>query len=92
MPLTYKLYPGNKITIEDSALMPGVDETLKTLGQSSLTAVGDSKILSEKNLSALEQRNLFYIVGNQVEVPSKVLTGGNPGDRFHEHDNFGNLL
>jgi hypothetical protein len=58
MPLTFKLYLGN--TYEDS-------------GQSSLTVVGDAGVLSEKNLSVLEQRNLFYIVGAGLKSIPKSL-------------------
>ena len=71
MPLTFKLYPGN--TYEGSTLISGIDETLKTLGQNSLTVVGDAGMLSEKNLSALEQRNLFYIVGARLKSLPKSL-------------------
>ncbi len=71
MPLTFKLYPGN--TYEGSTLISGIDETLETLGQSSLTVVGDAGMLSEKNLSALEQRNLFYIVGARLKSLPKPL-------------------
>lgn len=69
MPLTFKLYPGN--TYEGSTLISGIDETLETLGQRSLTVVGDAGMLSEKNLSALEERGLFYIVGARLKSLSR---------------------
>lgn len=65
MPLTYRLYPGN--TYEGSTLISGIDETLKSLNQSSLTVVGDAGMLSEKNLTALEERSLAYIVGARLK-------------------------
>ena len=38
MPLTYRLYPGN--TYEGSTLIRGIDDTLKSLNQASLTVNG----------------------------------------------------
>ena len=71
MPLTYRLYPGN--TYEGSTLISGIDDTLKSLGQASLTVVGDAGMLSEKNLSALEERGLTYIVGARLKSLPKSL-------------------
>lgn len=71
MPLSYRLYPGN--TFEGSTLLDGINETLKTMGQASLTVVGDAGMLSEKNLSALEERNLTYIVGARLKSLPKSL-------------------
>ncbi len=71
MPLTYRLYPGN--TYEGSTLVDGIDETLKTLDERSLTVVGDAGMLSDKNLSSLEERGLFYIVGARLKSLPKPL-------------------
>lgn len=71
MPLSYRLYPGN--TFEGSTLLDGIDETLKTMGLTSLTVVGDAGMLSEKNLSALEERGLHYIVGARLKSLPKSL-------------------
>ena len=65
MPLTYRLYPGN--TYEGSTLIDGIDDTLKSLNQTTLTVVGDAGMLSENNLIALEERNLTYIVGARLK-------------------------
>ena len=65
MPLTYRLYPGN--TYEGSTLIRGIDDTLKCLNHASLTVVGDAGMLSEKNLVALEERDLTYIVGARLK-------------------------
>lgn len=71
MPLTYKLYPGN--TYEGSTLISGIDETLEALDYHSLTVVGDAGMLSDKNLVALEERKLFYIVGARLKsLPKSV--------------------
>lgn len=71
MPLAFKLYLEN--IYEGSTLISGIDETLETLGQRSLTVVGDAGMLSEKNLSALEERGLFYIVGARLKsLPSSM--------------------
>ena len=64
MPLTYRIYPGN--TYEGSTLISGIDDTLKSLNQTTLTVVGDAGMLSENNLIALEERNLTYIVGTRL--------------------------
>ncbi|TAN25966.1 MAG: IS1634 family transposase, partial [Actinomycetota bacterium] len=91
MPVTYRLYPGN--TYEGSTLVDGIDETLRALGQRSLTVVGDAGMLSEKNLSALEERGLFYIVGARLkslpkplqdEITSLDFTRANIEEVFHK--------
>ena len=71
MPLSYRLYPDN--TFEGSTLLDGIDETLKTMGLTSLTVVGDAGMLSEKNLVALEERGLHYIVGARLKSLTKSL-------------------
>lgn len=71
MPLTYRLYPGN--TYEGSTLISGIDDTLKSLNQASLTVVGDAGMLSDKNLCALEERGLTYIVGARLKSLPKSL-------------------
>lgn len=72
MPLTYRIYPGN--TYEGSTLISGIDDTLKSLNQTTLTVVGDAGMLSENNLIALEERNLTYIVGARLKsLPNSLI-------------------
>lgn len=65
MPLTFTLYPGN--TYEGSTLIAGIDEALGVLGQDQITVIGDAGMLSEKNLAALQERHLHYIVGARLK-------------------------
>ena len=71
MPLSYRLYPGN--TFEGSTLLDGIAQTLKTIGLGDLTVVGDAGMLSNKNLLALEEKGLYYIVGARLKSLPKSL-------------------
>lgn len=65
MPLSYQLHSGN--TYEGYTLLSGIDATLDVLNETELTVVADAGMLSEKNLAALEQRGLHYIVGARLK-------------------------
>ena len=65
MPLGYRLYSGN--TYEGNTLMDGIDEILAMLPNSNLGVVADAGMLSAKNLAALEERHLTYIVGARLK-------------------------
>jgi transposase len=71
MPLSYQLHSGD--TYEGHTLLDGIDATLDVLNETELTVVADAGMLSEKNLGALEERNLHYIVGARL----KSLSGTN---------------
>jgi transposase len=64
MPLSYQLHSGD--TYEGHTLLSGIDETLDVLNKTELTVVADAGMLSEKNLAALEARDLHYIVGARL--------------------------
>jgi transposase len=65
MPLSYQLHSGD--TYEGHTLLSGIDETLDVLNETELTVVADAGMLSEKNLQALEDRGLHYIVGARLK-------------------------
>jgi hypothetical protein len=65
MPLSYQLHSGD--TYEGHTLLSGIDATLDVLSEVELTVVADAGMLSEKNLLALEERGLHYIVGARLK-------------------------
>lgn len=65
MPLSYQVHSGD--TYEGHTLLSGIDETLDVLNVTELTVVADAGMLSEKNLVALEDRGLHYIVGARLK-------------------------
>jgi transposase len=71
LPLSYQLHSGD--TYEGHTLLRGIDATLDVLKQTELTVVTDAGMLSDKNLRALEERGLHYIVGARL----KSLSGAN---------------
>lgn len=69
MPLSYQLHSGD--TYEGHTLLSGIDATLDILNKTELTVVADAGMLSEKNLTALEERGLHYIVGARLRSLSE---------------------
>jgi transposase len=65
MPLSYQLHSGN--TYEGYTLLGGIDATLDVLSETELTVVADAGMLSDKNLLALEERGLHYVVGARLK-------------------------
>jgi transposase len=65
MPLAYQVHSGD--TYEGHTLLSGIDDTLDVLNETELTVVADAGMLSEKNLMALEDRELHYIVGARLK-------------------------
>lgn len=65
MPLSYQLHSGD--TYEGHTLLSGIDATLDVLNKTELTVVADAGMLNDKNLTALEQRGLHYIVGARLK-------------------------
>ncbi|MBL8121389.1 IS1634 family transposase [Candidatus Saccharibacteria bacterium] len=70
MPLSYQVHSGD--TYEGHTLLRGIEETLDVLHETELTVVADAGMLSEKNLQALEERSLHYIVGARLKSLSAV--------------------
>lgn len=69
MPLSYQLHSGN--TYEGYTLLEGINATLDVLSETDLTVVADAGMLSDKNLGALEERGLHYIVGARLRSLGK---------------------
>jgi transposase len=69
MPLSYQLHSGD--TYEGHTLLNGIDATLDVLSETDLTVVADAGMLSDKNLGALEERGLHYIVGARLRSLGK---------------------
>lgn len=87
MPLSYQLHSGD--TYEGHTLLSGIDATLDVLAETDLTVVADAGMLSSKNLLALEERDLHYIVGARLKSLSaanqaKVLKLDFSSDKLHE--------
>jgi len=64
LPIGYRLFPGN--TAEISTLLTCIDEWRKTLSIGKVVFVGDRGMMSEKNLQALEQAGVTYVVGSKL--------------------------
>lgn len=65
LPIGYRLFPGN--TAEISTLLTCLDEWRKTLSIGKVVFVGDRGMMSEKNLLALEQAGVTYVVGSKLK-------------------------
>jgi transposase len=65
LPIGYRLFPGN--TAEISTLLTCLDEWRKTLSIGKVVFVGDRGMMSEKNLQALEQAGVIYVVGSKLK-------------------------
>lgn len=65
LPIGYRLFPGN--TAEISTLLSCLDEWRKTLSIGKVVFVGDRGMMSEKNLQALEQAGVTYVVGSKLK-------------------------
>jgi transposase len=65
LPIGYRLFPGN--TAEISTLLTCLDEWRKTLSIGKVVFVGDRGMMSEKNLQALEQAGITYVVGSKLK-------------------------
>jgi transposase len=63
-PVFYQIFKGN--TFEGHTMLPIILEFKNTFKVKQLTIVADSAMLSEDNLSTLEEHNLTYIVGNKT--------------------------
>jgi transposase len=63
-PIFYQIFKGN--TFEGHTMLPIILEFKSTFQVKQLTIVADSAMLSEDNLSTLEDHNLTYIVGNKT--------------------------
>jgi transposase len=69
LPIGYRLFPGN--TAEVSTLLTSLDEWRKVLSIGKVVFVGDRGMMSEKNLQALEQAGVTYVVGSKLKKLSK---------------------
>ena len=65
MPLSYQLHSGD--TYEGHTLLGGITATLDVLKETDLTVVADAGMLSNKNLSSLEEQGLHYVVGARLK-------------------------
>lgn len=63
-PIFYQIFKGN--TFEGHTMLPIILEFKNSFTIKQLTIVADSAMLSEDNLSTLEEHNLTYIVGNKT--------------------------
>lgn len=78
MPIGYRLFPGN--TAEISTLLTCLEEWKKTLSVGKVIFVGDRGMMSEKNLKALEEAKVTYVVGSKLKklpqsLQEKILQG-----------------
>lgn len=65
LPIGYRLFPGN--TAEISTLLTCLDDWRKMLSIGKVVFVGDRGMMSEKNLQALEQAGVIYVVGSKLK-------------------------
>ena len=63
-PVFYQIFKGN--TFEGHTMLPIILEFKQTFKVKQLTIVADSAMLSEDNLSTLEEHQLTYVVGNKT--------------------------
>lgn len=68
LPVGYRLFAGN--TAEISTLLACLNEWRRTLSIGQVIFVGDRGMMSEKNLQALEQANVTYVVGAKMKKMS----------------------
>ena len=78
LPIGYKTFPGN--TAEVSTLLKCLDEWKQILPIGEVTVIADRAMMSEENLSALEQAKIKYIIAAKLkklpkEIRDKVISG-----------------
>ncbi len=71
LPIGYNLFPGN--TAEVSTLLISLNEWIRHLNIQDVTVVADRAMMSEANLSAMEQANFKYTVAAKLRSLSKVM-------------------
>ena len=71
LPIGYRLFPGN--TAEISTLLTALDEWKKVLSIGKVIFVADRGMMSEKNLVALEEAGVTYVVGSKLKKLSQSL-------------------
>jgi transposase len=72
-PLGYKLFPGN--TAEVSTLLQSLEQWKTTLPIGEIFLVADRAMMSEKNLQALEDANIKYVVAAKLKkYPKNIKT------------------
>ena len=64
-PLTYEIFEGNKF--EGHTMLPILEAFKQKYGLNQLVVVADSGLLSNKNISELEEKNYKYIVGARIK-------------------------
>jgi hypothetical protein len=72
LPVGYQLFPGN--TAEVTTLISSVTEWRKTINIGAVTVVGDSAMMSKKNLAYLKEANMQYIIAYPLlKAPKDIL-------------------
>lgn len=78
LPVGYQLFPGN--TAEISTLISCLEEWRRILPIGKVIFVGDRGMMSERNLQALEQADVTYVVGAKLkkmtsQIQNQILQG-----------------
>jgi len=69
MPITYKLFPGNKF--EGHTLIPVIEELKRDFNIDNIILAADRGMFSKDNLAALHNLNIKYVVGAKLKTLSK---------------------
>jgi transposase len=87
LPIGYRLFPGN--TAEISTLLVCLEEWRKVLSIGKVIFVGDRGMMSKKNLQALEDAGIIFVVGAKLKkfakpMQEKILQGPRQRDENKE--------
>ena len=80
LPVGYELFPGN--TFEGNTLIETLKKTKALYGVDDISIVADRGVFSEKNLKALEEEGMKYVVGAKLKKMDKKTRG----EIFEESD------
>lgn len=77
MPLSHNLYPGH--TYEGKTLIDSIQKTRNKLGNKAVTVVADAGMLSAKNLEAIKENGMHYIISARIknlkgDLTKKIMT------------------